>query len=238
MSTTWFGADFHFAHRRILYHAMRKPWLKDNPNYNESLEYHIEKNNPYIGNIQQFNDDMKKIWNGLVSKKDDVYINGDFAWSDHNHFIAALNGKKHLIIGSHDDMSQDCYRNFSSVHDARTIVKCDGVEIVLDHHALRSWPKSFHNTLHLYAHSHSRMPEYMASLSFDVGIDAWPYVLVPWEVVREKMSIKFEYKKQLDGMRKHHSEDCAITGGKMFADNEEDLKIKNMEIWNRVCGKV
>ena len=46
-------------------------------------------------------------WNGIVTNKDLVYIVGDFAWSRHRHWVNELNGRKVLIIGTHDKMPQD-----------------------------------------------------------------------------------------------------------------------------------
>lgn len=44
-------------------------------------------------------------WNKVVSKDDDVYVLGDFAFcnrSELGRYVKRLNGNKHLILGNHD----------------------------------------------------------------------------------------------------------------------------------------
>ena len=42
-------------------------------------------------------------------------------------------------------------------------------EIFLSHYPHRSWPKSYHGSIHLFGHTHSNLPPW--GLSFDVGVD-------------------------------------------------------------------
>lgn len=49
---------------------------------------------------------MKELWNGRVDNKDDVWIIGDFCFrsdKDPAVYLRTLKGKKHLIVGNHDE---------------------------------------------------------------------------------------------------------------------------------------
>jgi calcineurin-like phosphoesterase family protein len=183
----FFTADNHFGHSGILKHCQR-PFF--------SIEEHDEK--------------QIKNWNNIIGRRDLIYILGDFAWKNHNKYIGRLNGKKILIIGSHDKMSQDCYKNFTEIHYLLTR-KIDEKYIVMCHYAMRSWPKSHYNSLHFYAHSHGRLIE--QNLSCDVGVDIWDYKPVPWEILKKKMTDRennlirvFKTKEEINNIVKQNRE--------------------------------
>lgn len=187
MSNVFFVSDTHFDHYNIALHCERTPWIYSNPDYNPDKQWHFKYNNDKSVNLKLHNDCLVDLWNKRVSKGDEVYIMGDFAYKNHLHFLMGLNGKKHLIIGNHDKASQDVYRNFSGVYDFGLRKKFYGIEYTLCHYAMRSWANSCHGARHLYGHSHGRMPEFDNMLCFDVGIDVWGYAPVPFEAIDEKM---------------------------------------------------
>jgi calcineurin-like phosphoesterase family protein len=76
-------ADTHFFHANIIKYATR----------------------PYRS-VDEMNWDIKKRWNNAVSKKDRIFILGDFsfgAFEQTASLVANLNGTKILILGNHDD---------------------------------------------------------------------------------------------------------------------------------------
>jgi calcineurin-like phosphoesterase family protein len=68
--------------------------------------------------------------------------------------------------------------------------------ITFCHYAMRTWPGSYAGSAHLYGHSHGRMPELDSLLSFDVGVDVWGYIPVPWEAIQKKIDMKYEILKK------------------------------------------
>jgi len=97
MPNIFFTADMHISHANIIRHCNR-PWV--------SIEEHDET---LINN-----------WNSVVSKKDMVYLLGDFAMIPkqtdgtprmklYRKLRLRLNGKIFLVIGNHDDMSNEVY---------------------------------------------------------------------------------------------------------------------------------
>jgi len=107
-------------------------------------------------------------YNKVVGKKDTTYIVGDFAFKDHNKYLSRLNGKKILILGSHDRMPLEVVRNFTSVHQT-LMLKLDNSFYWLAHNCHRVWERSHYGVPHLFGHSHGRLSTY--NLSFDVGVD-------------------------------------------------------------------
>ena len=105
-------ADPHFNHYNIALHCLRKPWMFRNPKYDDSKPFHFKYNNPWAVDLTRMTADLIKNWNGLVTKKDEVIIAGDFAYSDHKSLITWLNGKKILCKGNHDKANRDFYNEF------------------------------------------------------------------------------------------------------------------------------
>jgi calcineurin-like phosphoesterase family protein len=169
----FFTADTHFEHNRILLHAKR-PWTT----------------------VDEMNEALMKKWNQKVKRQDTVYIVGDFAWKNHNYYIAKLNGKKILILGSHDHMSLEIQKNFTEVHDCR-MISIDGQSIWLSHCAHRVWEKGHYGTPHFFGHSHGRLITY--NLSRDVGIDTHDadYAPFEWPVLREWVKRRYEEMKSM-----------------------------------------
>lgn len=159
----FFTADLHLGHDSIRRHCGRP-----------------------FATIEEMDEAIISNWNGIVTARDLVYIVGDFAWRNHNHYLARLKGKKILITGNHDKMSQDCLRNFTEVHQllARTI---DQQLVVLCHYCMLVWPSSCHGAWHLYGHSHGRIKEDQTTLRSDVGVDVWDFTPIQWELIRIKL---------------------------------------------------
>jgi calcineurin-like phosphoesterase family protein len=81
----------------------------DNPEYDPEKPYHFKFNNPIClvpDGLEQHDEALVDGWNSLVGKKDRTFIIGDFAWNNHKRYANRLNGKKILIAGNHDKMSQ------------------------------------------------------------------------------------------------------------------------------------
>lgn len=171
---------------------------------------------------------MIENWNKIVKKGDTVYILGDFAFKDHNHYLMALNARKILILGNHDRASQVVYKNFTEVHEFGCRKKIEGYDITLCHYALRSWASSCHGSLALYGHSHHRMPEFNNMLSFDIGVDGFGYAPVPWDVVLEKMTQKINWAKE--NAKK-------IVDGESRADGQYDVDPEKRVIESRRRNK-
>lgn len=172
---TFFTADLHLGHDAIRRHCQRP-----------------------FADTDEMNRAITANWNSVVPKKALVYILGDFAWSNHRQHLARLNGSKILIMGNHDKMDQVSLSQFAEVHKLLDR-RFDGHDVTLCHYKMQSYRNSFHGAWHLFGHSHCRMLP--GPLSFDIGVDAWNFFPVPWEVVQKKMLYKASLirKKNDDG---------------------------------------
>lgn len=157
---TFFTSDLHFNHEDILKYTNRN-----------------------FQNINDMNDFIVEKWNSIVQKGDRVFILGDFAFSKHGRFINALKGKKHLILGNHDEMSQDVYRNFTSVQNYKEFWFQKKYYFVLNHYCMRTWSESVNGSISLFGHSHGRLKTF--NLSFDVGVDCNDFTPFHSDVVIE-----------------------------------------------------
>lgn len=158
--TVWFSSDTHFSHTNAA--------LKFRSGFS-SVE---EMDNLIISN-----------WNSLVAPTDIVYHLGDFCWSGkYGEYASQLNGRKHLILGNHDDRNEaiKC-GEFLSVQDVKTATMPDNRKIFMSHYSHRVWNKSHHNSWMLFGHEHGRLAPY--GKSFDVGMDAHNFKPISYEQV-------------------------------------------------------
>jgi len=110
-------------------------------------------------------------WNETVGPDDEVWHLGDIARraGDVAGLLAALHGRKHLIIGNNDPPGAAEASGWASVgHYAE--LELDGVHLVMCHYPFRSWNGQHRGAINLHGHSHGRLKP--MPRQFDVGVDA------------------------------------------------------------------
>lgn len=95
----FFYADTHFCHANIIKYC----------------------NRPFK-NVEEMDEELIKRWNRKVSKKDTIYLLGDFALcgkKKKKEILSRLNGHKFLVMGNHDEGSVKAYYDigFEKVYD-------------------------------------------------------------------------------------------------------------------------
>jgi calcineurin-like phosphoesterase family protein len=153
---TWFSADTHFGHARILGPHM-----------------HCRRGD-HFASIQEHDEALIKRWNAVVGEDDEVWHLGDFAYrTSYEHAQAVfrrLNGTKRLVRGNHEKLGTRL--PWESQHDfVETTV--EGRHLVLFHYSMRVWPRQRRGSLHLFGHSHGALGGCRQSL--DVGVDCWDF---------------------------------------------------------------
>lgn len=119
----YYIADNHFGHEKVIGYCDRK--FKD---------------------VVEMNDYMLECWNSTVRKDDDIYIIGDLAFRKDTleDYIMKLNGKKHLIIGNHDnvfikrasyDILDKCFVEITPYKE----IDDNGRLVVLFHYPIMDW---------------------------------------------------------------------------------------------------
>ena len=136
---------------------------------------------------------MTARWNQKVGGDDVVYHLGDLTLQGTARAILSrLNGRIKVIPGSHDRRWLPRGELWSrSGHPVEILpplvtLTLSKQVIVLCHYAMRVWDKSHYNSIHLYGHSHGRLPAYRNSL--DVGVDSHEFAPISLDEVNKFIS--------------------------------------------------
>ena len=153
----YFTSDLHFGHTNIIKYCNR-PF--------ESVE---DMDKALISN-----------WNETVQPDDEIYILGDFTMRGPGNargYLSALNGRKYLIVGNHDqflDQFNETESWFEWVKDY-AVVDFDGISFVLFHYPIVEWFRFGKGSIHLYGHLHNSEPAVTKIppniRAFNVGVD-------------------------------------------------------------------
>ena len=117
-----------------------------------------------FADVDEMDHVLMELWNGRVSKDDEVYIIGDFCYrsgKSPDWYLRQLKGHKHLIIGNHDKATVECenaHKYLESMEKMSHITDGDK-EICLCHYPLAEWYKSRHGSWHIYGHIHCSKDE-------------------------------------------------------------------------------
>lgn len=140
----YYISDMHFFHKNV---------TKEGNNFD---------NRPF-NSLTEMHQYMKEKWNSKITNGDTVYILGDIAIRGTNEeliaLVAQLKGRKVLIKGNHDDVSDMRYKNvFEEIYDYKEItdyVDQDTYKLVLSHYPILMWNGQHRGTIHLYGHTHN-----------------------------------------------------------------------------------
>ncbi len=129
-----------------------------------------------FASLAEMNEEMIDAWNNAVMPKDQVWVGGDFAYNAKDEgsisvgkLFMALNGKKHLVRGNHDEQNRSVLElPWTTITDLAS-VKIEGMRFVMCHYPLETWkaPSKF---IHLHGHCHGNLKRQI-SRRFDVGVD-------------------------------------------------------------------
>jgi len=93
--------------------------------------------------VEQMNNTLIENWNRVVKDSDDIYIVGDLIFKNspqEKALLPLLKGKKHLIIGNHDEkwLTEETESFFETVAPYLEI-QDDGHKVVLCHYPMLQW---------------------------------------------------------------------------------------------------
>lgn len=152
---------------------VRKLYIADLHFYHNNLNHQMDRRG--FSGYEEMNAHMIRQWNGHVTKKDEVYILGDFAISrgkPANEILRQLNGKKYLIEGNHDTFLADrnfdrslfeWIRPYAEIRDHKR-------QVILSHYPVfcykgqyRMTPEGHPLTFMLYGHVHNTHDEQLVN---------------------------------------------------------------------------
>ena len=140
----YYISDMHFFHKNV---------TKEGNNFDKR---------PF-NSLAEMHQYMEEKWNSKITNGDTVYILGDIAMRGTNEeliaLVAQLKGRKVLIKGNHDDVSDMRYKNvFEEIYDYKEITDYadqDAYKLVLSHYPILMWNGQHRGTIHLYGHTHN-----------------------------------------------------------------------------------
>lgn len=129
----------------------------------QTNEGHVNYDNRPFANMEEMHDYMLRRWNEKVTNGDTVYILGDVAMRGRSGtliaLVAQLKGKKVLIKGNHDDLSDYRYKQlFHEICDYKEITDNFGgqsYKLCLSHYPIMMWNGQHSGTILLYGHTHT-----------------------------------------------------------------------------------
>lgn len=175
-SKIWFSSDHHFGHQNIIKYCKRP--FKDVTEMDEKL----------ISN-----------WNECVSKDDEVYYLGDFCFYKDidvvKKLLKNLNGKKHLILGNHEDtfkVNSWVSAGFYSVHTSLSLTHL-GHKLYLAHTPESKKQLGLSDVIFIHGHVHNNTPAIYVDDSreiiVNVCVENWSYRPIEINELFEKVRV-------------------------------------------------
>ena len=133
----------------------------------QTQEGRLNFDNRPFKNTDEMHQHFLREWNSQITNGDTVYILGDMSLRGKNDeliaLVAQLKGKKILIKGNHDDLSDYRYKQlFYEICDYKEITDNIGgtaYKLVLCHYPILMWNGQHKGTILLYGHTHSSAEE-------------------------------------------------------------------------------
>lgn len=165
MNNTWFTADTHFGHAKIILHSKRP-----------------------FADVNEMDAALIDNWNAVVAPNDEVWHLGDFAYRNKERtvgwYLERLHGRVHIVWGNHDKENKRMGGLFASQQEVKYL-RLNDEKITLYHYAQRVWRNSHHGAWHLFGHSHGCLPPLHRSM--DVGVDAHNFTPVSFDTIAAYM---------------------------------------------------
>ena len=188
-SKVFFTSDTHFGHENII------KWC----------------NRPY-SSVQEMNEALIENWNSTIGPEDTIFHLGDFAfggsglWKD---VASKLNGKKHLIVGNHDEKNlKDGFRYLFESINWQLKIRVENRAIYLNHVPFLCYGGTYRSpesaVWQFHGHTHEMQGEnlgedyprlqYRFPFQYDVGVDFNNYKPISFTELCKKIEKKvYEY---------------------------------------------
>jgi len=205
----YFTSDTHFSHPLVsclrgffndtLHGRVADKIFKENDGNFEFVSEYLRDNHDtnmrQIADVQAHNRALVENINSIVGDEDELWILGDVSYrtsmTDMRHWVNRLNGRKHMIIGNHDNNFRKPHKDFEyesvfqSIHTEDTLeLGEEKFPVVLSHFqfledqetAYRQFPEALKKNEwpdHVLLHGHThRKPIYQYENSIHVGLDS------------------------------------------------------------------
>lgn len=133
----------------------------------------IELGHRPFASVEEMDETMIQNWNATVHPDDLVYHLGDFAWRNHDDYLAKLNGRIVRVQGNHDRANWG--QDIIEVHDLWR-------KLVMFHYPIEEWNGWHKGNVHVHAHTHSPVLV-SAPRRFNVSAEAVGYTPIALEAL-------------------------------------------------------
>lgn len=135
--------------------------------------------------MEQMNNTIVANWNAVVTPQDEVWHLGDVAYNSERlwSLFDRLNGKKHLVIGNHDEANKQITRLPWQSIQHYAVVGYRGLRFVLSHFPMETWWRAERGYIHLHGHCHGSRGLSVVPHRFDMGSDCWGYAPVSFDTL-------------------------------------------------------
>lgn len=174
MPQTYFTADLHLAHKKIIALCGRP-----------------------FSDVAHMGRSFLETFNTLVTPKDRLIILGDLGFGPPELLAEWLDGLRckniAVVFGNHDTTAERLAQKEPKrfLWTGKLVeTKIDGIDVSLCHYAMRVWRKSHYGAYHLYGHSHGNLPDDPHALSMDVGVDCHNFTPISFAQIKARMAQK------------------------------------------------
>lgn len=149
MNNVYVISDTHFGHKKIIeFEATTRPFAT----------------------IEEHDRTLVERWNARVNPKDTVWHLGDvFFGKDGHHVLAALNGRKKLVMGNHDHHPISVYQTYFT----KILGAAEWDDCILTHVPVHPYQLVKRYRLNVHGHMHSKKiddPRYVCVSAEQTGL--------------------------------------------------------------------
>lgn len=187
----YYIADTHFGHANIIKYDERP-----------------------FSNVDEMDECLISRWNEKVSDNDEIYMIGDFAFShgkSADWYLKRLKGRKHLIIGNHENSIMDnskaksLLESINYMKEISDYMRQMAVKVVLCHYPLAEWNGIYKGWYHVYGHIHNNPNDAYEIMrnkdhAFNAGCMINGYVPVTLEELRRNMDAYWKAGQDVKAM--------------------------------------
>ena len=114
-----------------------------------------------FSSLKAMEEELIKRWNNKITKDDEIYVLGDIANGNIqiiNDFFSKVKGRKHLILGNHDEEFANEYHLSNQFIDIDKIrfINDQGRTVCLCHYPIMDWMYGNEIIYHIYGHIHNK----------------------------------------------------------------------------------
>lgn len=157
-------------------------------NHGKMLQVRRKRDGSAFESLEDYNTYIIEEHNKKVPVNAEVYLIGDFSWTDPKPFFDRLNGRFFIIEGNHDHHKFEHKKIIKVIESGYLNRKFGEQKVTLCHYPMLSWDCSHWGAWMIHGHHHSKTN--FPGKVMNVSMEAIDYSPVSWDEVVEIMGHK------------------------------------------------